>query len=120
VLFIDARKLGRFVDATHRDPSDEEIGRIARTYHAWRGEPGAGKHADVPGFCKSATAEGVASHGHVLPPGRHVWAEATDEDGEPFGERMGRLADQLEAQFSESARLEDVIRRILAQVVAND
>ena len=33
-LFIDARKFGQLVDRTHRDLSDEEIGRIAKTYHA--------------------------------------------------------------------------------------
>jgi type I restriction enzyme M protein len=37
VLFIDARQLGRMVDRTHRELTDEEIARITRTYHAWRG-----------------------------------------------------------------------------------
>ena len=36
VLFIDARKLGRMVDRTHRELTPEEIARIADTYHAWR------------------------------------------------------------------------------------
>jgi type I restriction enzyme M protein len=36
---LDARKLGRLVDRTHRELTDEEAARIARTYHAWRGEP---------------------------------------------------------------------------------
>ena len=38
VLFIDARKLGRLVDRTHRELSDEEVAQIAATYHAWRGD----------------------------------------------------------------------------------
>src|SRR5512139_1095299 len=38
ILFIDARKLGRMVDRTHRELTDEDIVRIADTYHAWRGE----------------------------------------------------------------------------------
>ena len=37
VLFIDARKMGRMVDRVHRELTDEEIARIACTYHAWRG-----------------------------------------------------------------------------------
>ncbi len=36
VLFIDARKLGRMVDRTHRELTHEDIARIADTYHAWR------------------------------------------------------------------------------------
>ena len=58
VLFIDARKLGRMVDRTHRELTDEDIVRIADTYHAGRGEDGAGDYADVPGFCKSAAPGG--------------------------------------------------------------
>src|SRR5437867_6684460 len=53
-LFIDIRKLGHLVDRTHRDLTDGEIGQIAQTYHAWRGEKGSGEYQDVPGFCKSA------------------------------------------------------------------
>ena len=40
-LFIDARKLGHMLDRTRRDLSPEDIGRIADTYHNWRGCAGA-------------------------------------------------------------------------------
>ena len=43
VLFIDARKLGRMVDRTHRELTEEDIARIADTYHAWRGGDGRGR-----------------------------------------------------------------------------
>jgi type I restriction-modification system DNA methylase subunit len=82
VLFIDARKMGRMVDCTHRELTDEDIAKIARTYHAWRGDPDAGAYEDVAGFCKSATLEEIRQHGHVLTPGRYVGAEAVEDDGE--------------------------------------
>ena len=80
-LFIDARKLGRLTDRIHRELSDEEIARISTTYHAWRREKDAGKYADVPGFCKSATSVDIASHGFVVTPGRYVGAEIGEDDG---------------------------------------
>ena len=91
MLFIDTRKMGRMVDRTHRELTDEDIARIAGTYHAWRGEKEAGKYEDVAGFCKSATLDEIRKHGHVLTPGRYVGAEAQEDDGEPFEEKMKRL-----------------------------
>jgi type I restriction enzyme M protein len=116
VLFIDARRLGRMVDRTHRELTADEIARIANTYHAWRGEQEAGAYADIPGFCKAATLEEIRQHGHVLTPGRYVGAEAAEEDGEPFAEKMTRLTAELEQQFAESARLEAEIRANLRRL----
>jgi type I restriction enzyme M protein len=112
-LFIDARKMGFLVDRVHRELTEEEITRIADTYHAWRGEKDAGNYEDIPGFCKSATLEEIDSHGYVLTPGRYVGAEETEDDDEPFEEKMGRLMAKLEVQFQESARLEKEIRENL-------
>jgi type I restriction enzyme M protein len=109
VLFIDARKLGVLVDRTRRELTDDEIKRIADTYHAWRGEPGAGEYADVPGFCKSATLEDIRKHGHVLTPGRYVGAAEQEDDGEPFAEKMARLSAQWRAQRDEAAKLDAAI-----------
>jgi len=94
VLFIDARQMGMLVDCTRRELTDDEIKKIADTYHAWRGEKDAGEYADVPGFCKSATLEDIRQHGHVLTPGRYVGAADVEDDGEPFAEKMARLAAQ--------------------------
>jgi type I restriction enzyme M protein len=109
ILFIDARKLGTMVDRTHLDLTPDDIARIAGTYHSWRGEKDAGAYTDVPGFCKSAKLEEVATHGHVLTPGRYVGAEAAEEDGEPFDEKMRRLATTLREQQQEAARLDAAI-----------
>jgi len=116
VLFIDARKMGRMVDRTHRELTDEDIARIARTYHAWRGEKDAGEYADVAGFCKSATLEEIRRHGHVLTPGRYVGAEAQADDGEPFEEKMKRLVAQLREQQAEAARLDAAIAANLKEL----
>ena len=115
ILFIDARKLGFMADRTHRDLSDEDIAKIAGTYHHWRGD-GAGQYENIPGFCKKATLEEVRTHGHVLTPGRYVGAEEVEGDGEPFEEKMKRLTAQLDEQFKESARLEAEIRSNLSKL----
>jgi type I restriction enzyme M protein len=109
-LFIDARKLGFLINRVQRDFTDEEVARIAGTYHAWRGDKGGGKYEDVAGFCKSAKLEEITAHGYVLTPGRYVGAADIEEDDEPFAEKMRRLVATLEEQFAESAKLEKAIR----------
>ena len=144
VLFIDARKLGRMVDRTHRELTDEDVTRIANTYHAWRTNPplplgegrgegesetktpsplagegwgeGGRSYTDIPGFCKSATLEEVRKHGHVLTPGRYVGAEAQEEDEEPFEDKMKRLVAQLREQQAEAAKLDEAITTNLKEL----
>jgi type I restriction enzyme M protein len=116
VLFIDARKMGRMVDRTHRELTDEDIARIAETYHVWRGEKEAGEYADVPGFCKSASLEEIRKHGHVLTPGRYVGAEAQQDDGEPFAKKMQRLVATLREQQAEAAKLDAAIAANLKEL----
>ncbi|MHB1233119.1 MAG: type I restriction-modification system subunit M [Burkholderiales bacterium] len=139
-LFIDARKLGTLIDRVHRELTDADLEKIVSTYHAWRGDsltpsPLAGEakkkksprplggegqgegvieYQDIAGFCKSATTAEIATHGHVLTPGRYVGAEDIEDDGEPFEEKMQRLTAELFSQFDESAKLEKTIKAKLS------
>jgi|GEM_PF-1752773 len=92
VLFIDARKMGRMVDRTHRELTDEEIQRIAQTYHAWRGEVGADgrppEYEDIPGFGKSATLEEIRKHSYVLTPGRYIGGPEQDKHDALFDSKI--------------------------------
>jgi type I restriction enzyme M protein len=112
-LFIDARKLGTMVDRTHRELTDQDITRISGTYHSWRGQPGAGKYAAVPGFCAVATVEQITEQRHVLTPGRYVGAEEAEEDDEPLDEKIVRLIKELNEAFDQSDRLQERVRATL-------
>lgn len=78
------------------------------------------KYEDIPGFCKAAKTEEIASHGYVLTPGRYVRAAEVEDDGEPFEEKMRRLTGQLNQQFAESAKLEQAIRTNLSNLRFED
>jgi len=116
VLFIDARKMGRLVDRTHRELTNEEIEKIARTYHAWRGEPDAGEYQDIPGFCKRATIDEIRRHGYVLTPGRYVGREVQKQDDEPFQVKMVRLVAELRRQQTEARRPDEAIAKNLKEL----
>ena len=113
-LLIDARALGQMETRTLKVLTEEDITRVADTYHAWR-ETG-GRYADVPGFAKAATTEEIAAQGYVLTPGRYVGTAETEEDEEPFDARMARLTATLREQLAEGSELDARIRSALAGV----
>jgi type I restriction enzyme M protein len=115
-LFIDARKLGAMIDRVHRELTDEDIAKVAGTYHAWRGDKDGGEYADVAGFCKAAKVEDIRKHGHVLTPGRYVGAGVTEEDEEPFEDKMKRLTATLRQQQAEAAKLDAAIVATLKEL----
>jgi len=121
VLFIDARRLGTMIDRVHRELTTEDIRKIADTYHAWRGNKARVEgYADILGFCKAATLEGIRKHGHVLTPGRYVGAEVAEEDNEPFDEKMKRFVSLLKKQIAETQKLDAAIKDNLRELGHGD
>jgi len=130
-LFIDARQLGTMIDRTQKELTEEDIQKIADTYHAWRSvgvDPGvhpnqsAGANTqvrpyeDIPGFCKSALIEDIQKHDYVLTPGRYVGIAEEEDDDIPFEEKMEVLTTALFAQMKESVKLDEVIRQNLEEL----
>ena len=120
VLFIDAHKHGHMIDRVRKAFSDEDIAKVADTYHAWRGEPDAGTYEDIPGFCKAATLEEIREHNHVLTPGRYVAAPTEEVDDVPFEERFAELKETLAEQFAEADELGALIQLRLEEISANE
>jgi type I restriction enzyme M protein len=104
------------VDRTHRELTDEDIARVAGTYHAWRGEPDAAEYADLPGFCAAVRVEEIAAQQHVLMPGRYVGAQDVEEDDEQLSDKITRLTSGLYEAFNESDRLQARVRAALERL----
>lgn len=126
-LFIDARNIGEMISRKQKELTHEDVEAIARTYHAWRHDPGsagvppanAGEtpalpdYEDLAGYCKSATLEEIRKNDYVLTPGRYVGAPPLEDDGIPFETKMTEMSRTLYAQMAESAKLDAVIRENL-------
>ncbi len=114
VLFIDASELGYMVNRRNRAFSDEDIAKIADTYHEWKKKPsppdplpkGEGSYRDVKGFCKSATLAEIEKRNFVLTPGRYVGIPDEEDDGIPFEEKMEALTQELAEQMREGLALD--------------
>ncbi|MFE9538971.1 type I restriction-modification system subunit M [Streptomyces sp. NPDC006691] len=121
ILFIDASKMGEMADRTERILTEADLGKIAATYHAWRGTASAREeeltYEDEPGFCFSADLAKVREHGYVLTPGRYVGAiEAEEEDAEAVAAKIATLTEELYGLFAKSAELEKTVREQLGRV----
>ena len=124
VLFIDASELGYMVNRRNRAFSDEDIAKIADTYHEWKKKPSPldplpeseGSYRDVKGFCKSATLAEIEKHNFVLTPGRYVGIPDEEDDGIPFEEKMEALTQELAEQMREGLALDQEIKIQLEKV----
>jgi type I restriction enzyme M protein len=113
VLFIDARNLGHLINRRTLEFTDEDIAKIAETYHSWRDK--SDKYKDTPGFCKAVALDEIREKDYVLTPGRYIGLPE-DEDDFDFVERFGKLKAELEEQMKEEVRLNDLIRDNLAKL----
>ncbi|MDQ6755771.1 MAG: type I restriction-modification system subunit M [Bacteroidota bacterium] len=113
ILFIDARNLGFLVNRRNRDLSEDDITKIAGTYHNWRNIKG--DYKDIQGFCKAATAEEVSKLNYVLTPGRYVGLP-DEEDDFNFAERFATLKTELEKQIAEEDELNERILSNLKKI----
>ena len=116
ILFIDARNMGQLINRRNRVLTTEDIQKIARTYHLWRGlrlsKPDIERYEDIKGFCCSASIERVRELDYVLTPGRYVGLP-DEEDEFNFNERFAQLKKEFEEQLKEEERLNEKIIRNL-------
>ena len=117
ILFIDARNLGHLINRRTRELSQEDIDKITSTYHNWRNVDG--KYEDIAGFCSSTSISKVADLDYVLTPGRYVGLP-DDEDDFDFKERFTNLKLELETQFKEESKLNEIISTNLLKIKIND
>jgi type I restriction enzyme M protein len=135
ILFIDARNMGFLINRRTRELSEEDIRKIADTYHLWRSSPspnlsqgerdnslplgemseGQRGYENIKGFCNSASVERVKELDYVLTPGRYVGLP-DDEDDFDFNERFTTLKAEFEEQLIEEERLNKLIIENLEKV----
>jgi len=123
VLFIDARKVFRQIDRSHRDWTPEQIEFLANIARLYRGEAvestssqklmaaafGDGLYADVPGLCAVVTLDRIEQQGWSLNPGRYVGLPEAEDDGIDFRTRLEELNGELATLSLAAAALQEQI-----------
>lgn len=116
ILFIDARNLGYLINRRTRELDDNDIQKIANTYHNWRNPDG--DYEDIAGFCKAESIERVKELEYTLTPGRYVGLP-DEEDDFDFAARFEYLKIEFQNQLSEEAQLNERITSNLQKININ-
>lgn len=114
VLFIDASELGFMIDRKSRDLAEDDLKKIAGTYHEWKQKEN--NYEDIKGFCKSATLADIAKHKYVLTPGRYVGIPDEAIDEEAYEEKITKLTTALKTQMTEAQQLDAEIKKQLKKI----
>ena len=109
-LFINASNMGTMVTRKLRELLDEDITRIASTYHNYQNNT---NYEDILGFCKKVSINDIELNDYVLTPGRYVGTEVTEDDEIPFEEKMKQLIAELSERMQKSNELNEEIKKIL-------
>jgi type I restriction enzyme M protein len=119
VLFINAcdAASGR-ISRTQIEFTDEDLQRIAQTYHRWRGTDFSDgeAYADQQAFCKSVSIDEIGEHQFVLTPSRYVGVQEAEDDDETFGEKMALLTKRLSNQIEQGEALRGALRNKLQEI----
>lgn len=113
ILFIDASEMGYMKDRVHRDLSEDDVQKIATTYHNWRK---GGAYENEKWYCHSANKTDLEKHDYVLTPWRYVGITDAIDDGIPFEDKMNELTAQLSEQMAQEKALDEEIKKQLAKI----
>lgn len=102
ILFIDMRQMGEPFEKKYVHFSDEDIQRVATTYHNWQREGYEETYANEPEFCYSASLEEVADKGYSLVPSKYIKFLNRDETVD-YETQMSALQTELSALLKEEA-----------------
>lgn len=132
VLFLDARRLFRQVDRSHREFTPEQIEHLGNIVRLYRGEKPEDRHGglvltrekfprleygDVPGLCKVVAIEEIEAQGWSLNPGRYVGVITEEETNVDFKKKISELAKEIDVLNTEANRMEKAISASLQELL---
>ena len=112
------RQMGEPFEKKYVRFSDEDIQRVAGTYHNWQREGASQSYSDIPEFCKSVSLNekgGIKEKDFSLVPSKYIEFinrdEIVDYDTR-MKELQGELSDILRAEAESRAAVLDVFKSL--------
>lgn len=98
ILFMNLRNIGEPFEKKYIQFTEENINKIATTYHNWQQEGFEKNYKNEPEFCFSATIEDIEQKDYSLVPSKYI--EFKDQGGNvDFDNQMQTLKDEFTNLF---------------------
>lgn len=114
ILFIDMRQMGKPFEKKYVRFTDENIRKVADTYHNWQREGHTETYTDMPEFCKSVSMDeegGIADKGFSLVPSKYIEFVNRDESVD-YDTRMKELQSELADILRQEAESREVVLNV--------
>ncbi len=111
ILFMDLRQWGEPFEKKYTQFSEDDIAKIAETYHNWQTKDFDKKYKDTPEFCYSANLEEIKKKDFSLVPSKYIEFVNRDENID-FDVKMK----SLQADFSKLFKEEEQSKKDLLKV----
>jgi type I restriction enzyme M protein len=111
ILFMDLRQMGEPFEKKYIRFSDEDILKIANTYHSWQVDGYEKVYSNTPEYCYSASVDEIAEKGYSLVPSKYIEFANRDETVD-YDTQMK----QLQSELSGILRQEEKSRNELLDV----
>lgn len=114
ILFMDMRQMGKPFEKKYVRFTDEDIRKVADTYHNWQREGHTETYADVPEFCKSVSVDeegGIADKGFSLVPSKYIEFVNCDEAVD-YDTRMKELQTELADILRQEAESREAVLNV--------
>lgn len=100
VLFMDLRKWGTPYEKSYIEFIEEDMQKIANTYHNWQQQNFEKTYQNIPEYCYSASIDEIRKNDYALMPSKYV--EFLDRDlGIDFDTEMKRIQKKFKSIIEE-------------------
>ncbi len=115
ILFIDMRQMGEPFEKKYVRFTEDDIQKVARTYHNWQREGASESYANEPEFCYSASFDEIKAKGFSLVPSKYIEFVNRDETIDydiRMKELQSELADILRKEAESRAAVLEVFKSL--------
>lgn len=111
VLFLNATNMGTMVTRKIREFTEEDIKKLADTYHNYKNDSG---YENVAGYCYKAKLDEIKEKDYSLNPGRYVGVDESDKlSPEELKAELKKDAEELMKLIEEGRELDRKVVEVL-------